>query len=131
MWRLSKTSIVASCRRSFASTTVARQEYLIIAQDFQEPEVLERRLDARPAHLEAVNSAVEKGSFLWGGAMLNDGKPIGSALLLQANSVAEIRQQIKDDPYIEGRVWDPERIQIIPFRTAVSAFDKNGKGPAS
>lgn len=57
--------------------------------------------------------------------MLNDGKPIGSALLLQADSIEAIRQQLKDDPYIEGRVWDPSKIQIIPFKTAVTAFNKN------
>lgn len=68
-----------------------------------------------------------KGSFLWGGAMLNDGKPIGSALLLQANTVEEIREQLKNDPYIEGRVWDPSKIQIIPFKTAVSAYERNAE----
>ncbi|CCG84983.1 protein of unknown function [Taphrina deformans PYCC 5710] len=113
--------------RSFSTSRIASQEYLVIAQDIQEPETLERRKDARPAHLEAVEEAVEQGSFLWGGAMLNEGKPIGSALLLQADTVAEIREQLKNDPYIEGRVWDPARIQIIPVRTAVAAFERNAK----
>lgn len=59
--------------------------------------------------------------------MLHAGKPIGSALLLQADTVEEIRQLIKDDPYIEGRVWDPSKIQIIPFKTAVNAYEQNAK----
>lgn len=113
--------------RCLSSCRVARQQYLVIAQDFDEPETLARRLDARPAHLNAVDSSVAKGSFLWGGAMLNDGKPIGSALLLQANTVEEIREQLKNDPYIEGRVWDPSKIQIIPFKTAVSAYERNAE----
>lgn len=111
-------------RRAFSACRVARQEYLVIAQDIQEPETLERRRDARPAHLEVAEEAAKGGAILWGGAMLNDGKPIGSALLLQADSIAEVRERLKNDPYIEGRVWDPQRIQIIPFKTALSAFDK-------
>lgn len=113
--------------RSFATSRLIRQEYLILAQDIQEPETLERRQDARPAHLTGIQSAVDSGAFLWGGVMQHDGKTIGSALLLQADTVEEIRSRLKDDPYIEGRVWDPEKIQIIPFKTSVQAFDKNIK----
>lgn len=113
--------------RHFSRSRSVRQQFLVIAQDFQDHESLERRIDARPAHLNAVEDAVEKKSFLWGGAMLHAGKPIGSALLLQADSVDEVRKQIKDDPYIEGRVWDPAKIQIIPFKTAVNAYEQNVK----
>lgn len=124
---MNKFTLFSRQLRPFSTSRHRQQQFLIIAQDFADAETLGRRIDARPAHLNAVEDAVEKKSFLWGGAMLHAGKPVGSALLLQADSVEEVRKLIKDDPYIEGRVWDPDKIQIIPFKTAVNAYEQNAK----
>lgn len=54
--------------------------------------------------------------------MLNDGLPIGSALILEAETVEEVRSLIRSDPYVTEGVWDVQRIQIIPFKLAVEGF---------
>jgi uncharacterized protein YciI len=48
------------------------KQYLINALDFTDAEALERRMHARPAHLESVKEAKSKGHYLIGGALLND-----------------------------------------------------------
>lgn len=110
--------------RLFSTCRPTRQQYLIIAQDIDDANTLERRIDARPAHLNSIDALLESGNFLMGGAMLNDGSPIGSALLLEAKDITHVREILKSDPYVKEQVWDVQRIQIIPFKLAVEGFTK-------
>ena len=107
--------------RRFSTARRLAQQYLIIAEDVAESHILERRMDVRPAHLNSVEAQVAAGKCIMGGAMLNDGKPIGSALILEANDATEVRKMIKEDPYVTEGVWDVNKIQIIPFKLAIKA----------
>lgn len=102
------------------------REYLVIAHDFQDSGCLERRQKTRPAHLDVVHEGVKKGTFLWGGAMLEQttDTPKGSVVLMLGESIDQVRQRIKDDPYVLGKVWDESRITVVPFKTAVSAMTR-------
>jgi len=93
------------------------QQYLITAYDFTDSEALERRMAARPFHLDAIRKFKNTGNFIIGGAILNpEGKMIGSSLIMQFESEAELQQWLEKDPYYTRKVWD--KINIKPFRVA-------------
>jgi uncharacterized protein YciI len=92
-------------------------QYLINALDFTDEKALERRMQARPAHLENVKEAKNKGHYLIGGALLNDHKKmIGSAMVVQFETPEALQEWLNNDPYVKGDVWD--RIEIKPFKVA-------------
>ncbi|MGI4020376.1 MAG: YciI family protein [Janthinobacterium lividum] len=92
-------------------------QYLINALDFTDENALERRMQARPAHLENVKEAKNKGHYLIGGALLNNQKQmIGSAMIVQFETPEALQEWLNNDPYIKGKVWD--HIEIKPFKVA-------------
>lgn len=93
------------------------QQYLIHAWDGTDDEALERRMKARPAHFDNSRRIKASGNFVLGGAMLNDeGKMIGSTMVLQFETREELQQWVDTEPYITGNVW--QKIDIRPFRVA-------------
>jgi uncharacterized protein YciI len=81
-------------------------QYLVIAYDGKDSGAKDRRLNVREAHLENVKAMKEAGSFLTGGAILNDaGDMIGSALFVQFDSKDALDEWLKTDPYVTGGVW--------------------------
>jgi uncharacterized protein len=93
------------------------KQYLITAYDFTDPQALDRRMAARPSHLDGVRKLKESGNFLIGGAILSpEGKMIGSSLLMQFQNEEELQQWLKEEPYVNEKVWD--KIDIKPFRVA-------------
>lgn len=93
------------------------KQYLISAQDFTDENALERRMAARPAHLENVKKLKSKNHYIIGGAMLNEeGKMIGSTMIVQFETPENLQEWLQDDPYVKENVWD--RIEIKPFKVA-------------
>lgn len=93
------------------------KQYFITAYDFTDPEALDRRMAARPAHLAGVRQLKEKNNFLIGGAILSpEGKMIGSSLFMQFQSDEDLQQYLKEEPYLNEKVWD--KVEIKPFRVA-------------
>ncbi|HZJ56280.1 MAG TPA: YciI family protein [Myxococcaceae bacterium] len=89
--------------------------FLIVAHDFRDPEAPSRRMQQRPAHLEGVRRMKAEGTFLDGGAMLDDeGRMVGSMVLVEFPSRAEVDAWLARDPYVTGQVW--EHITVRPFR---------------
>jgi len=89
--------------------------FLIIAHDFRDTEALSRRMQQRPAHIDGVRRMKTEGSFLDGGAMLDDeGRMQGSMILVEFPSRAEVDKWLAGDPYVTGKVW--EHITVCPFR---------------
>lgn len=43
----------------------------------------------------------------------------GSAMLIGAHTKEEVLERLKKDVYVEGKVWDWEKVQIIPFKSAI------------
>ncbi|KAF2872547.1 hypothetical protein BDV95DRAFT_606148 [Massariosphaeria phaeospora] len=100
-------------------------EWLIIAPDHQG--ALQKRLGVRNDHLAGLKADPEE-FWLWGGAMLeshpqpDDTDPPsmkGSCMLVGARTREEVVERLKRDVYVEGGVWDWEKVQIIPFKSAI------------
>jgi uncharacterized protein len=90
-------------------------EFLLIAYDGKDPGAKDRRLRAREAHLQGVKRMIEEGTFISGGAILDDGgNMIGSTLYLDFKDRSELEHWLRNDPYTTGEVWTD--VQIHPIR---------------
>lgn len=93
------------------------QQYLIHAFDGTDEGALERRMAARPAHLELARTLKANGNFIVGGAILDEqGKMIGSNVMLQFEDDAAFEAYQKQEPYIVQGVW--REVNIYPARVA-------------
>lgn len=93
------------------------KQYLVTAYDYTHEDALQNRMDTRPHHLDGAKDLKEKGNFILGGAMLNDdGKMIGSVMVLQFETDEALEAWKKNEPYITQKVW--ETVDIKPFKVA-------------
>ena len=91
--------------------------YLIVARDGADPEALSRRMAARRAHFATTQPMAERGQIISGGAILDDdGKMIGSAMMVNFADRAEMDAWLASDPYKVGDVW--RDITITPMLIA-------------
>lgn len=92
-------------------------QYLITAYDFTDAEALKRRMDVRPHHLDGARALKESGNFLLAGALLNDeGKMIGSTMVLQFESEEQLEAWKQNEPYVTMGVW--ETVDVKPIKVA-------------
>lgn len=90
-------------------------EFLVVAYDGKDADAKKRRLDARPAHLDGIHVLKANGSFINGGAILDDeGNMIGSTLYVEFPSRAALDQWLTNDPYVTGGVWVD--VEVRPIR---------------
>lgn len=89
------------------------------------PDSLQKRLNVRPEHLQNLQNDPED-FWLFGGAFLEEPvkegetpKMKGSAMLIRANSKEEVVERLKNDVYVTGGVWDWDKVQIFPFKSAL------------
>ncbi|KAJ1809093.1 hypothetical protein LPJ56_004597 [Coemansia sp. RSA 2599] len=104
-----------------APGTQAKKSYLVVIDDFTDAEALSRRLEVRNHHLSEATKKRLAGQLVSGGAVLDsheNGKMVGSALVLNADSVEEVVEILKNDPYTVGRAWNMESVRIYPYREA-------------
>ena len=93
-------------------------QFLVLAYDGADEGAISRRRAARPAHFEGIGPLVASGELLAAGAILDDaGKMIGSAVMAEFPSRAELDAWLARDPYVTQGVW--QKIEIKPFRMAV------------
>ncbi|TKA66303.1 hypothetical protein B0A49_06944 [Cryomyces minteri] len=102
----------------------AKHEWICILPDHEG--ALERRMEVRPDHLKALAPNVDSGLILFGGGYMEsvpaegEGPKIkGSVMLAYAESKEEVVQMLKNDIYSKKDVWDWEKVQIYPFKSAV------------
>jgi uncharacterized protein YciI len=90
-------------------------QFVVTALDHTDADALNRRMANREQHLAGVRKLIEEGRFLSGGAILDDaGKMIGSTLHVDFPTRAELDAQLRQDPYVAGRVW--EKIEVRQAR---------------
>ena len=90
-------------------------QYLVMGRDGTDAEALNRRLAARPAHLELGGRLRAEGKHLLGVALLDDsGKMIGSALIVDFASRADLDDWLSQEPYVVGKVW--QEIEVTPCK---------------
>ena len=92
-------------------------QYIVTAYDYTDTEALPRRMSVRPHHLDGARELKANGNYVVGGAMLNEeGKMIGSVMILQFETEEELDAWQKNEPYITQKIW--ETIDVKPFKVA-------------
>ncbi|MFF4446034.1 YciI family protein [Streptomyces sp. NPDC001502] len=92
---------------------------MLIGRDGTDEGALSRRLAVRDAHVALGDKLVAEGRLLFGTALLReDGNMIGSMLVLDYPSRAELDQWLAVEPYATSGVW--EEITITPVRVGPS-----------
>lgn len=89
-------------------------QFVVTALDFTDADAINRRMEFREKHLAVVNNMIANGSFLSGGAILDDkGKMIGSSLHLEFANQEALENHLQSDPYFAGTVWEKIEIKQI------------------
>jgi uncharacterized protein len=92
-------------------------QFLLVAFDGTGPGALERRMKARPEHLEKIAVLKKRGEFLLGGAILDENeKMIGSMIIYEFPDRAALDKSLEREPYVIQGVW--KEIEIRPYRLA-------------
>lgn len=92
-------------------------QYLVTGYDYTATDALQRRMNVRPHHLDGAKELKENGNYVVGGAILNDeGKMIGSVMIVQFETEEELQAWQQREPYITQKIW--ETVDIKPFRVA-------------
>ena len=94
-------------------------QFVLIGRDGDDGEALARRMAAREAHLAGCAAMRESGRLLYAAALLSDDaeqKMVGSMLVMEWPSRAELDAWLKDEPYVKGEVW--KKIEINPCKLA-------------
>ena len=98
-------------------------QFLLIAYDGKDSEAEARRFAARPAHLQNIEKLHKEGTHLLGGAILDEGKMIGSMVVVDYPSQEILESEwLASEPYVTGNVW--QKIEIQPFAVAPFFLDK-------
>ena len=92
-------------------------QFLVTAYDGTDSNALGRRMKVREDHLKNVKELKESGNFIWGGALLgDDDSMIGSVIVYDFNTRADLDLMLESEPYILGKVW--ENIRVKKFKLA-------------
>ena len=93
------------------------KQYVFHAFDGADSEALNRRLAVRQAHFDNMSQYKAAGNFILGGAILDEeGKMIGSTVVMQFESHHDLQAYLDSEPYIQNDVWLD--LKIFPFKTA-------------
>lgn len=88
-------------------------QFLVLGYDGTDEQALARRMAAREAHLALGDKMRDAGKMLYGAAILDDdGKMIGSVIICNVDSRAELDQWLEIEPYMTGGVWKKVDVQI-------------------
>ncbi|MEO0043292.1 MAG: hypothetical protein RL329_2740 [Bacteroidota bacterium] len=90
------------------------QKYSIYAKDGTDEGALDRRLAARQSHFDGIQILKDQGNFVLGGALVDDaGKMIGSTIILQFETPADLQKWLDHEPYNTQGVW--QSVEILRF----------------
>lgn len=104
--------------------------YLVVAEDHSDTGANARRFEVRERHLEHAQCGKRAGRIELGGALLRKDFPEidqdvgpgphmgGSVLVVLGESIEDVRARVMQDEYVQGNVWDVDRIKIYPFLQA-------------
>jgi uncharacterized protein YciI len=78
--------------------------YAFLCQD--KPGALQIRMDARPEHVEWLNTINAQGTLTFAGPFLDaDGKPNGSLVVVKAETIEEAQAISAADPYAKAGLF--------------------------
>jgi uncharacterized protein YciI len=79
------------------------------------PGALETRLATRPVHLDYLKAST--GLKLAGALLGDDGNPVGSLLIVEADDLAAAQAQADNDPFTLAGVF--ESVEVRAWRVAI------------
>jgi len=88
--------------------------YAILCND--KPDSLQVRLDTRPTHLEYLNGLGDALKFA-GPFLDGEGKPNGSMVVVEAESVEQARKIAENDPYARASLF--AAVDVRPWNWAL------------
>ena len=89
--------------------------FIITGHDGTDDKAMERRMSVREEHMLGVAEIVKQKKLLYAAAMLDDdGTMIGSTMIVDFESRAELDRYLETEPYVTGRVW--EHIDVTPCK---------------
>jgi uncharacterized protein YciI len=98
-------------------------QFLVTGHDGTDAKALERRMAAREAHIKLGDQLAASGNLLFAVAILDaEGKMIGSSLVTDFPSRAELDAWLTIEPYVTGHVW--QEIDVQPCRVGPSFAGK-------
>ena len=97
-------------------------QFLVNAYDGEN--MLEKRMEVRPRHLANIDRLGKHVVFA-GGRLNDEGKPVGSVMVMEFDSREGFDEYLKAEPYIEEKVW--EKVDVETFNTVVLGGEKVGK----
>ncbi|MFY0608139.1 MAG: hypothetical protein JXR10_15575 [Cyclobacteriaceae bacterium] len=77
--------------------------YLVIGRDH--PDGADRRQQNREAHLVGAKKLREEGKLLYAVAMIENDQMVGSVMVMDFETEAELEAWKNSEPYITGDVW--------------------------
>lgn len=94
-------------------------QFMLLGYDGTDSGALDRRMAVRDEHIALGDTLVAEGKMLYGTAILDeDGRMIGSMLVLEYGSRSELDDWLEVEPYVTGDVW--HSIEILPVRVGPS-----------
>ena len=94
------------------------KQFVLIGKDSKSEGAFNRRMEARPFHLELANKMKESGNLILGGAILDlDEKMSGSVMVVQFESEEGLKDWLAKEPYLQKGVC--EQYEIHPFKVAI------------
>lgn len=94
-------------------------QYLVIAYD--NDNALDKRMEARPAHVEGTQKLMAEGKIVSACAMIEDEKMVGSSVVTNFDNDEEFKVWLESEPYVVGGVWNMNEIQIVPVKVMPKA----------
>lgn len=97
-------------------------QFLVTGYDGEDEKALDRRLAARDSHLKGMAAMKESGQLLFAAAIIDDAnKMIGSSLVMEFETRAQLDAWLKEEPYTLGGVWkhvDVRSCTVAPLFSA-------------
>ncbi len=95
-------------------------QFIVTGHDGTDEKALERRMAARPAHLELGARLHAAGRWLYAAGILDEqGIMRGSLIVCDFPSRQALEEEwLQKEPYVTGRVWqrvEIHRAQVAPF----------------
>ncbi|SFI52391.1 YciI-like protein [Aerobium aerolatum] len=92
--------------------------FAIICKD--KPDHLQVRLDTRPTHVDYLNGLNAAGTLKFAGPFLGeDGKPLGSLVVVEAADRAAAEALAAADPYADAGLF--ASVEILPWNWVFNA----------
>lgn len=89
-------------------------QYLIKAYDGNNAQ--EKRMAVRPKHLANIAKVMER-VICAGGLLDENGKMVGSVLIMEFDDRAQLDNYLHTEPYLTEKVWD--KVEVEPMNVVI------------